>query len=66
MLSLGLTRNRVRNRALGLVFGQLMDPKARASASGKLKHAMQGEFVAKKYYELILDDYMHRARPGWP
>jgi hypothetical protein len=28
---------------------------------------MQGEFAAKKYYGVVQDDYMHRARPpGWP
>jgi hypothetical protein len=26
---------------------------------------MQGEFAAKKYYEFVLGDYMHRARPAW-
>jgi hypothetical protein len=25
----------------------------------QLKHAMQGEFAAKKYYELVLDDYIY-------
>jgi hypothetical protein len=26
---------------------------------------MQGEFAAKKYYEVVLGGYMHRARPAW-
>jgi hypothetical protein len=35
----------------------------------QLKHAMQGEFAAKKYYEVILDHFsteLGRPPPGWP
>jgi hypothetical protein len=38
-------------------------PQSKGVGQWQLKHAMQGKFAAKKYYELVLGDYMHRARP---
>jgi hypothetical protein len=41
-------------------------PQSKGVGQWQLRHAMQGEFAAEKYYELVLDDYFWGvARAGF-
>jgi hypothetical protein len=54
----------VRNRAPGIVFGQAHGPQSKGVGQWQLKHAMQGEFAAKNYYEIILDHFSTELGQG--
>jgi hypothetical protein len=55
--SLGLSLNRKRILSAGPYLRSAYSPQSKGVGQWQLKHAIQGEFAAKKYYEIILDHF---------